>query len=97
LLGDGENFLVRQQPPHGSDDPLSVRLSGLFRVDLQRGEPGHRVDGCHGIANGHAENLSDVGGWIGADKQHRLARMGQMEGRRARDGGLADSSLAGEE
>jgi hypothetical protein len=44
-----------------------------------------------------AEHLPDIGRRVGADQQHPLPLGGQLNGRGAGDGGLADATLAGEE
>ena len=86
-----------QQAAHRADDPLPVGVGGLLRVDLQGPQAGHLRDRGDGVADGDAEDLPDVGGGVGADQQHPLALLGQVDGRGAGQRGLADAALAGEE
>ena len=96
-LGDAGHFTLGQESADGRDDPFTVGLDCLLRVNFQGGEARHVLNGSHGVADGHAEDLPDIGRGVGADQQHLLAGLCQGQGGRAGHRGLANAALACEE
>ena len=97
LFFDALHHVVRQHAAHRADDAVAVGLRRCLRVDFHGAQVGHGRHGDDAVADVDAEHLADVGGRIGADQQHLFARVGQLHGGGAGDGGLADAALAGEE
>ena len=97
LLGHRRDIRLGQHTPHRCDDPLPIRGHRLFGVDLQSPQPRHPRDPGDRVADGRTEHLPDIRCRIGRDQQHRPSGPRQPHRRRARDRGLADPALAGEE
>jgi hypothetical protein len=76
---------------------LAVGVGGGLGIDVQRDRA--RAPGtARGVAaERRLEHLVEVRGRVGADQQHAPPAVGERDGRRAGDAGLADAALAGEE
>src|SRR5665647_2147551 len=94
LLLDPVDDLLREQAAHRVENTVSVRLGGLHRVDLDRRQARHRLDGGHDRAHRLAEHLTDIGGRISARQQHPPPSVGQRHRARARQRCLAHPTLA---
>ena len=109
LLFDALDHRLGQPIADRVNDALAIALGCGLRVDLQRGEAGHGVDGRDPAADRGTEDLADVRGRISADEEDLLtgrlagcmaallASGGQLDCGRAGDRGLAHATFAGEE
>lgn len=87
----------RQEVAHRVDDRGTVGVGRLLRVDLERVQA---RDGRHRrdrVADADPEDLPDVRGGVGARQQDPLAVPYETYRGRARQRGLADAALPGEE
>ena len=78
LLGDRGDVGGGEQVAHRADNALSVCRGGGFGVDLEGIQTGDCADRGDPVADGAAEDLTDVGGRIGAHEQHAPAGVGQL-------------------
>ena len=90
LLLDALEGLVWQDAAHGTDDPLSVLRCRVLRIDLDRIEARNLRDRRQTVADISLEHLANIGGWVGANEQHRLAFVDKAERRRAGQRRLAE-------
>ena len=97
LLLDPADRRVGQHSSVRADDPLPVGRSGRRGIDVQRLEPRDARHGRRRRGDDRAQHLVEVGRRVGRDEQDAAALVGQCHRGRARDGGLADAALAGEE
>ena len=101
--GAGELFLERGQLAGwergavGADDSLTVGVGRGLRVEVHQVERRDTRRGRGSIAGCGLEDVGEVGGRVGADEQHPPTRVGERDAHSARDSGLADAALAGEE
>lgn len=87
----------REHPPIGTDHPLPIVVGGLFGVDVERRQSGHRRHRRRLRGQTYAKDLIQVGGRIGAHQQDPKAPVGQADRRRASRRSLPDATLAREE
>ena len=97
LFPRGGQLRFRQLPGQRREDPLPVVHGRLLGVDLDRRQANDPGDRSEPMTDPGGEDLGEVGGRVGTDQQHPLPLVGQVHRGRARDRGLADPALAGEE
>ncbi len=79
------------------DHALAVLVRSLLGIDVECEQALRAHDRRRVVRQPRAEHLIQVRGWIRADEQHALARIGELQRRRTRERSLPDPSFSREE
>ena len=96
LLAHGGQLGIGGVGRHLRHHALAVGLGGVVGVDVQNAQARHERHHNRSVFQFHAQHFIEVGSGVGADQQHLLSTVGQVQRHRCRQRGFAHSPLAGE-